>query len=406
MRYPSCDVSNCPLPCSHEPEPTESCYVYDPFVEYYGEVRGDDPAPASVRVLSATILQVLLLFEATAISSRPTPHRTQDGDCSLWLAFLKVRPKSWWRAFEAELDSRTWGEEPDRDYMLKGLAAGGHGKKEPEGQILLIHKRLDLLRKGASPAAWLDLARPWACNSARLNEDISLVWVLCLIPSSTQGRYMRSRTTATHRIFLVSWCTSLFIAVCLLPLHQAPFYFILFFCFVFRLSLLISQLRTMIIPKKVQKWPPLWLCLGLPIFLLLSAASVYHQEALSEAISKNAPSGLTGDIVSKIYGTFGQSDATKHHEDEPEKPVEPTIIREGNHDEYLAVCLFAKNQAADMVEFFQHHYHELGIRRFYVMDDGSEPPLSTFADEYGIPPEAIDFIYYPHITDVPQGAQL
>lgn len=154
------------------------------------------------------------------------------------------------------------------------------------------------------------------------------------------------------------------------------------------------------IPKRAQKWPPLWLCVGLPVFLLLSAAAVYQQESLTDTVTDNGP-GLTKDIVNKLYGAFGQSQRPHHSGD-----VEPTIIREGDHDEYLAVCLFAKNQAADMVEWFQHHYFEIGIRRFYVMDDGSDPPLSTYMDDYGIPPEAVDFIYYPHITDIPQGAQL
>lgn len=47
-------------------------------------------------------------------------------------------------------------------------------------------------------------------------------------------------------------------------------------------------------------------------------------------------------------------------------------------DEYVAVCIAVKDVANDLVEFFVHHYHHMGIRRFYVMDDGSEPPLSDF----------------------------
>ncbi len=39
----------------------------------------------------------------------------------------------------------------------------------------------------------------------------------------------------------------------------------------------------------------------------------------------------------------------------------------------------------------------MGIRRFYVMDDGSEPPLSTF--QYpGIPRTALTFTYQPRET--------
>ncbi|CZT05651.1 uncharacterized protein RAG0_11633 [Rhynchosporium agropyri] len=61
--------------------------------------------------------------------------------------------------------------------------------------------------------------------------------------------------------------------------------------------------------------------------------------------------------------------------------------------EPIAVCMSVKDQSADMVEFFVHHYHHMGIRRFYVMDDGSDPPLSTF--QYpGIPRAALTFTYH------------
>jgi hypothetical protein len=60
-------------------------------------------------------------------------------------------------------------------------------------------------------------------------------------------------------------------------------------------------------------------------------------------------------------------------------------------DDYIALCLAVKDQAADLVEFFIHHYHHLGIRRFYIMDDRSEPPLSTVKEDWGIPNEYITF---------------
>lgn len=50
-----------------------------------------------------------------------------------------------------------------------------------------------------------------------------------------------------------------------------------------------------------------------------------------------------------------------------------------------------KNQGPELREFFVHHYHHIGIRRFYIMDDGSDPPLYTF--EYpGIPRSALSFV--------------
>jgi Glycosyl transferase family 2 len=62
-----------------------------------------------------------------------------------------------------------------------------------------------------------------------------------------------------------------------------------------------------------------------------------------------------------------------------------------DNEEYLAICMAVSNQAADLQELLVHHYHHLGIRRFYIMDDGSEPPLSTYS--YSIPKEAITFYY-------------
>lgn len=49
-----------------------------------------------------------------------------------------------------------------------------------------------------------------------------------------------------------------------------------------------------------------------------------------------------------------------------------------------------KEQALDLQEFFVHHYYHVGIRRFYIMDDGSSPPLSSF--EYpGVPRSVLTF---------------
>ncbi|TAQ88182.1 hypothetical protein B7494_g3482 [Chlorociboria aeruginascens] len=68
-----------------------------------------------------------------------------------------------------------------------------------------------------------------------------------------------------------------------------------------------------------------------------------------------------------------------------------------DEEEYVAICMAVKDQARDLSEFFTHHYHHLGIHRFYIMDDGSEPPLSTF--EYsGFPTEALTFTYFNRST--------
>lgn len=138
--------------------------------------------------------------------------------------------------------------------------------------------------------------------------------------------------------------------------------------------------------------PPVWLCLSLPVFLLVCAVIVF-QGSLVETSSD-----VTSEVVQKISDTLYQTTT--------QAPVPATIIREGNHDEYLAICLYVKNQAQDLPEFFQHHYYEMGIRRFYVMDDGSDPPMSTYMGKFGVPEEAVDFIHIEMMSSVPQGTQL
>lgn len=68
-------------------------------------------------------------------------------------------------------------------------------------------------------------------------------------------------------------------------------------------------------------------------------------------------------------------------------------------NEDVAFCIATKDHPEDLVEFFVHHYHHHGIRRFYVMDDGSSPRLSTFND-YGIPREHVSFHYFDEAAKV------
>lgn len=63
-------------------------------------------------------------------------------------------------------------------------------------------------------------------------------------------------------------------------------------------------------------------------------------------------------------------------------------------DEYLAICLAVRDQHLDLPEFLQHHYYAMGIRRFYLLDDGSTPPLQTSLNTYGVPTDALTFVYY------------
>lgn len=166
-----------------------------------------------------------------------------------------------------------------------------------------------------------------------------------------------------------------------------------------------------------QKQPPIWLFMFLPLLLLCATISLYQWKALSvvtidgSAASNDGPN-LNGTVIDEGTEALSQENPIESPIDEvtetlsEEEPVESTIIRDVPHDEYIAVCLLAKDQALDMVEFFEHHYYEMGIRRFWVMDDASDPPLSTFQYEYGIPYEAIDFVYHPKTTDIPFAKQM
>lgn len=73
----------------------------------------------------------------------------------------------------------------------------------------------------------------------------------------------------------------------------------------------------------------------------------------------------------------------------PYPPLPP-----GDEDEYMSICIAVKNQHLDLLEWFPHYYYHHGIRRLYVMDDGSQPPISILPN-YGIPHSAITFTYIP-----------
>lgn len=68
----------------------------------------------------------------------------------------------------------------------------------------------------------------------------------------------------------------------------------------------------------------------------------------------------------------------------------------GDDEEYVALCIAVKDQVEDLPEYFNHHHYHLGVRRFYLMNDGTDPPLSTAKgpEEWGIPDSAITFHYF------------
>ncbi|KAF8858994.1 hypothetical protein BDZ45DRAFT_742807 [Acephala macrosclerotiorum] len=110
-------------------------------------------------------------------------------------------------------------------------------------------------------------------------------------------------------------------------------------------------------------------------------------------------------ILSILYTFWGGGLSTISSSNEHYSLSVPTPSNPFNHDdtktkvapadteEYVAFCVAHRNQVRDIPEFLTHHYYHHGIRRFYIMDDRSSPPLSSFND-WGIPRSALSFQYY------------
>ena len=62
-----------------------------------------------------------------------------------------------------------------------------------------------------------------------------------------------------------------------------------------------------------------------------------------------------------------------------------------HYDEYVAICLAVRDEGPALQEWLMHHYYHLGIKRFYILDDHSDPPMHLFQEDWGIPSEAISF---------------
>ena len=65
--------------------------------------------------------------------------------------------------------------------------------------------------------------------------------------------------------------------------------------------------------------------------------------------------------------------------------------------------MLVKNMPIELNEFLTHYYFHHGIRRFYIYDDGSHPPLSSHNNSthgYSIPRSATTFEYlFPRSID-------
>ncbi|KAK6079285.1 integral membrane protein [Seiridium cupressi] len=116
--------------------------------------------------------------------------------------------------------------------------------------------------------------------------------------------------------------------------------------------------------------------------------------AVGGIIARNAMSSLsaTGAITFRISWKLHVSSY-----DSWKNPKDPSI-----RDEYLAICLAVRDQALDLPEFLQHHYYNMGIKRIYILDDGSSPPLKASLDTYGVPSSALTFVYYDETQRVGQ----
>ncbi|OBT54615.1 hypothetical protein VE04_06352 [Pseudogymnoascus sp. 24MN13] len=119
------------------------------------------------------------------------------------------------------------------------------------------------------------------------------------------------------------------------------------------------------------------------------ADAAAHPELSTGANAKPAaaaaPAGnaATPDASSKNYADeFGPIEPSPSTKTRPAAttiiptPTSVAPVDAGDTTEHVAICLAIKDQYADLTEFLTHHYHHLGIRRFYLMDDGSSPAIT------------------------------
>lgn len=75
---------------------------------------------------------------------------------------------------------------------------------------------------------------------------------------------------------------------------------------------------------------------------------------------------------------------------------EPSTIApysSGDSNEDVAICLAIKDEYHDVTEFLVHHYNHHNIRRFYLMDDGSNPEIASYDYSPFVDPQAITHRY-------------
>jgi hypothetical protein len=75
-------------------------------------------------------------------------------------------------------------------------------------------------------------------------------------------------------------------------------------------------------------------------------------------------------------------------------PAPPSPAQIAPKEEYLALCLFIKNEPQYLPEWLDHHYHHMNVSRFYIMDDASHPPISSIKTYGTVPRSALTFHFY------------
>jgi hypothetical protein len=137
----------------------------------------------------------------------------------------------------------------------------------------------------------------------------------------------------------------------------------------------------------------------------LQTTTILNTTATVAATSRLPKPTFTEDVSTLKTFLTGLGAGSKEQPAEPVSEITKAEYRkahamypEDSDEEYAAICMAVKDQSQDLTEFFIHHYYHLGIRRFYIMDDGSEPPLASF-DYPGVPRKHITFHYYNRTTD-------
>lgn len=140
--------------------------------------------------------------------------------------------------------------------------------------------------------------------------------------------------------------------------------------------------------------------MAFPSLLTISRFRLYIFLALFSLLLTTSYFSLDPSDVRQVASSLSSQYRTGNIDEQPScKPPTNGECPEAISDEYVAICIAIKDQRADLPEWLAHHYHHIGIRRFYLMDDGSIPPLSETTN-YGIPNSAITFRYFSHTEHI------